>query len=217
MGLLDWIKPQGASLAELIAQLDAAKTQALESEHATATALTKFDADGSDASAKALAKARESEATAREHVGRAQRLLDAAKTVEAAKARKAMQLRKADLEVDLDPANVSAIREPGASEETKALLAAIEVNARRIELEVELSEKRSELRRLREQLGEAVEPVRIESIEPSRIPIAMALADQRHACASSGSYSESYVNALLLAFGGAPMMWHPAGYKQAAE
>jgi hypothetical protein len=83
MNIFPWIKPPGASVAELEAQLAAARDAARITEEAVATALSDFDLDPSTKTEKALAEARSLAASASEHEGRALRLLEGARAKEA--------------------------------------------------------------------------------------------------------------------------------------
>ena len=216
MGLLDWIKPQGASLDELAAQLNAAQTLHGEAARATQAALTKFDADGSDTSAKALAKAREAEAMAREHTDRAQRLLTTAREAQEQQRLAALRQSRSEGAVELSHTALAEVRAAGVKAEVKACLALAAVHARRTTLELELLNKQQAHNQLCHQLGEPL-CANVQGIDPDRFAVAMALADHLHSLADDDLARPFLQRLLLPAYGGIPMTWTPPAQRQAAQ
>jgi hypothetical protein len=105
-------------MEELEAQ-HAAACKALEAASvATAAAQDAFDADGSDTSARALAKTRDAEQLAAEHHARAQRLLDDARAKAAAELKAQREARRATLIGFLAGLEVYTARQKAAEEIT---------------------------------------------------------------------------------------------------
>jgi hypothetical protein len=152
--LPSFIKPNGASLEELHAQLDAARAARQEAEDAFVKVRAAFDADPS--SEPELLAARDAELLAVEHVGRAERLLKAGEEKAAAERKARLKQRREELEAQLQGGVLKQRREPGVRAEVTALVAAAEARlARRREEEV-IASLQFELVEVRKQLGEPV-------------------------------------------------------------
>lgn len=178
---LPWTKPAAASLDELREQLDEARKANAEAQEGVAQALAAFDADPTDAAAKALSKAREHADVMREHLGRAERLFKAAEERAAEERRKALQAKRVELDKTLAAPALAAERAPLENEEIDLLVKLAIVRARRRELERQIVSRQHRLRTVREELGETVGPLMAPSFDPSPLRVVAALEERARA------------------------------------
>jgi hypothetical protein len=150
---LPFTKPKTAPVADLEAQLEAARTNAREADARVEAAIQAFDEAASPATERALVAARDEARVAGEYVARSERLLAAARDREAAHARAKVEARIRELEAELAQEQLRALREPGLQAEFSALVAAIEAHAARADVERVIFAKRQELANLRVSLG----------------------------------------------------------------
>jgi hypothetical protein len=147
---LAWLRPRGASLAELRDQLGHAETAHQTALQATATALSAFDDTGSDSSAKALQVAEKAAEQTARVLARAKRLLAEAEQARSEEQRRAKERRAKELQSLL--ADLSRPNEL-VGDEVKAWRAVVEARVARTENELELARLDSELSGLEGELG----------------------------------------------------------------
>jgi phage/plasmid-associated DNA primase len=138
----EWLKPRGATLAELQEQHRHAVTAYEATQAATALAQDGFDNDGSASAEKALHAARDAERSAFEHLGRSERLLAAGELAEKEREREANERKAAELAraiADRSRATeIEAATATAAAAFVDALLAERANNAARRQLQHEL-------------------------------------------------------------------------------
>ena len=157
MSLGNWLRSREATLEELREQVTGAEGAYADALEAVSAAQASFDESGSDATAKALLRARQEASLAEEHVGRAKRILEAGEARAAEVERQRLIARKAELESKLTATAVKAEAAPFVEEEFGLLLEVAKCRARRIARGQELRLLEVELLQTRRTLGEAVE------------------------------------------------------------
>jgi hypothetical protein len=196
--LLSWLRPPTAPPPDLEAQLTAARAACESATAAVASAQAAFDADGGTDTLAALTSARDAERACAEHVARAQRLLDAAREREAAAARVELEQQVSELERQLDE-RASNGDAPLLQREIDAWLAVVAAREARHEHLIDLQRRRTEIGRLRAALGEPLPMERFSQItdtEPSRVPVAQALAYR--AAELEGGYARRALETIAL-------------------
>ena len=150
---LPWLKKPTDSLEELESQLEAARAACQSAGAEVAQALAHFDVAGDDRAAQALREAREREALAREHEGRAQRLVDAAQDRLRAERRAELEAEASDLEDAISAAAVDAVSAPLLEAEVELLIQLARRRLQRRQVGRDLDDKRRKLAHVRRQLG----------------------------------------------------------------
>jgi len=172
--MIPWLRERTATVPELEGQLQAAQAELADAETATAAALQAFD-DDPGGSAKQLAKARDREALAREHVGRAERLLAAAREREAQREREAKAKRLQELERLLSNPETARRREPALAKLLAALEEAAAAEAERLDVEAQIGALHTEREHLARELHGVEPSVALRDSTPNPVPVADSL------------------------------------------
>lgn len=207
--MFDWLRPKTATRAELETQLSAAQKTLAAAKEATASAVADFDEDPSASATKALMKAREAEAAAGEHLGRAERLFAAAVEREAKQKRAALIEQERELEASLTHTMLEKERAESLAAEVDALILATKAHAKRCAVESAIDARRSKLENVRRELGKPVDGLRYRlfhgSNEPSDVDVGDALA--AYAASREGeSAHRGYLNKLGTIFRESPRL-----------
>lgn len=145
--------PEVPSVSAMQVRLEQARDALRARERETEEALGRFDQHGGDELARELREAREAEAVAREHVARAERLLERSQAPELVERREAKEATIGELEAELSPDAMREAEEPFVQAEVDAVLAIARARVERKALRAKYRATLSRLRRLRSELG----------------------------------------------------------------
>lgn len=159
--MFDWIKPREATVADLEEQMEAATIAKADADRRYDAAIAAFDADPTSGATKALSQARESAQVAADHVGRAERLLAAAKDRERARLDAEARARIKSLQAEIDGA-LKARRNELAEQEADAFAQVVDVHHQRLLHERHVVRLQHEIRSLKLGVGESVPELRVE-------------------------------------------------------
>jgi hypothetical protein len=194
---LPWIKRRGATLEELQQQVQAARAAYKEVQIMVIVAQVAFDDDPS--TEKALIAARAIEQSAREHVGRADRLLAQAEESDRAAKRAELERRRDEISAQLGPAELERLRGPGRDAEVAALINAINTRVARYEVERQILAIGRELDAVCEQLGEprAARSSHYLDDMPSKVDVHEALLAHSRTAKGFGADARKALSAML--------------------
>jgi hypothetical protein len=155
--MLSWLKPRDATLSDLQHQLTEARAAHQQSIEAVAIAQVTFDDDPS--ALRGLLEAQQAERSAAAHVGRAERLFEAANAKAQAEERVKLERRFEKLQEQLSLPALQRLRAPTRDAEIEALKHVVAAHVERLKVETQVRELESDLKRVRVQLGEPTESV----------------------------------------------------------
>jgi hypothetical protein len=219
MKMPSWITRQASTSAEHAERVEDARRDIATLTAEKTAAQVAFDAAPNAKAEDGLLAADEALRRGQLRLESAERALAGAKADEAAKARAALLARKSELLAGLSPHALREQRAPGVEEEVRAVLAVVDVHARRTQLEQELLTRDNELSRVQAQLGEATSSNIISGIDPNRVAVASALADHLHSLDDDDLAKPFLQHLLFNAYGGIPYGWTAPGHisRQSAQ
>jgi len=147
-------KPRSAPLDELREQLANAQASHESAKAATQAAQTVFDDAGEPGAEKALLAARNAEQSAAEHLGRAERLVEAAESQRRAEERARLQARRTELEAKTALPALLAACDPDFRRAADALVAFADARIVLARRAVEFQALERELEGIAQTLGE---------------------------------------------------------------
>lgn len=159
--MFDWIKPKEATVADLEEQMEAATIAKADADRRYDSAIAAFDSNPTAGATKALSQARESAQVAADHVGRAERLLAAAKDRERARHEADARARVKSLQAEID-GPLKRRRSELAEQEADAFAQVVDVHHQRLLHERQVEGLQREIRSLKLGVGEPVADLRNE-------------------------------------------------------